>query len=378
MYPDLSNRIIDPPVARIAFSKIKGINFSTASRLLGMLGSPEQFFTMQPAALQASCGIDRRICDTGYRQSLLDAAEQESIYIKSKSISARFVGDDGYPRRLADCDDAPAMLYSVGPCNLNCLHSVAIVGTRHATPYGLDFVKHLVADLAATVDSLVIVSGLAYGIDVAAHRAALENGIPTVAVVAHGLNTIYPADHRDTAAHIVSQGGAIVTEYTSDSTIHRGNFLARNRIVAGLCDCTVVVESAAHGGALATARIASDYNRDVFAVPGRLSDPYSAGTNRLIASRTASLLPDADFLIQAMGWTPAAAPANEEPRLFRPVSDEEQRLLDIVAANPTFTSADIAAALAMPYARVADMLFRMEMDDMLISIPGGRYALPNY
>ncbi len=374
MYPDLSNRIIDPTVARIAFSKIKGINFSTASRLLGMLGSPEQFFTMQPAALQASCGIDRRICDTGYRQSLLDAAEQESIYIKSKSISARFVGDDGYPRRLADCDDAPAMLYSVGPCNLNCLHSVAIVGTRHATPYGLDFVKHLVADLAATVDSLVIVSGLAYGIDVAAHRAALENGIPTVAVIAHGLNTIYPADHRDTAAHIVSQGGAIVTEYTSDSTIHRGNFLARNRIVAGLADAAVIVESDIKGGAMATARIASAYGREVMAVPGRTTDSYSRGCNALIADNTASIIRSSDDLIEATGWTTRPKTETQTVMTFD-MTSEQKTVADYITAHPDHTVNDICIGLGISFSRLSAMLFEMEMADMIMTLPGGKFTV---
>lgn len=362
---------------KIALSMFKKLNLSTAREAIARAGGLDRFFSMSDAEM-AAAGIGADAFGMSRRRALMKDAGAEMAFAANSHIDTLFCLDEDYPRRLALCDDAPVLLYRLGSCNLDSAHMVAIVGTRHATAQGVDFTRRFVADLAAKIPDLVIVSGLAYGIDIAAHRAALDAGVPTVAVVAHGLDSIYPSAHRQSAAEIVRSGGAIVTEYPSGTAIMKPYFLARNRIVAGLCDCTVVVESAAHGGALATARIASDYNRDVFAVPGRLSDPYSAGTNRLIASRTASLLPDADFLIQAMGWTPAAAPANEEPRLFRPVSDEEQRLLDIVAANPTFTSADIAAALAMPYARVADMLFRMEMDDMLISIPGGRYALPNY
>ena len=166
---------IDPLVARIAFSKIKGINLSTATRLLGIVGSPENFFTLSSTALAASTGIDSRICDNTYRQALLDAARTEAEFIRQKNITADFIDSDRYPRRLSECDDAPSMIYSIGAANLDSLHTISVVGTRHATPYGLDFVKHLIADLASSLDSLVVISGLAYGIDVAAHRAALDN-----------------------------------------------------------------------------------------------------------------------------------------------------------------------------------------------------------
>lgn len=365
---------IDPLVAKIAFSRIRGINLSTARQLVGRIGSYENFFTLSQSALAATSGIDAKLTGQTYRQSLIEAATKESRFVTEKSITTRFFEDDNYPSRLLDCDDAPAMLYSIGKCNLNSLHTVAIVGTRHATPYGLDFVKHLVADLAQSLDSLVIISGLAYGIDVAAHRAALDASVPTLAVVAHGLNTIYPADHRSTAAKIVSEGGAIITEYQSDSAIHKGNFLARNRIVAGLADVVVVVESDIHGGALSTARIASAYSHEVMAVPGRVTDTYSRGCNALIADQTATIICSADDLINLMNWTAKPAPQTQTELNFE-MTPEQKTLTDHIIAHPDHTVNDICIALGIPFNRLTAMLFEMEMSDMIITLPGGHYAV---
>ncbi len=360
--------------AEIAFSKIKGINVSTATHLLGLIGSAEAFFTMPEAALAAMTRLDRKVCDTAYRCGLLEGAGKEARFIKSKSICARFIGNDNYPRRLRECDDAPAMVYQTGGCKLDAMHVVSIVGTRHATPYGIDFVKHLVTDLASSLDSLVIISGLAYGIDVAAHKAALEDGVPTVAVVAHGLNMIYPADHRDIAARIVGAGGAIVTEYTTDATIHRSNFLARNRIVAGLADATIIVESDRKGGAMSTARIASAYGREVMAVPGRTIDTYSRGCNDLIANQTATLIRSADDLIDALGWT--ARPKTEtQTTISFDMTPEQKIIADYIETHPDHTVNDICVGLGMSVNSLSSILFEMEMADMIITIPGGRYAV---
>lgn len=368
---------IDPLVARIAFSKIKGINHSTATRLLGIVGSPENFFTLSPVALAASTGIDSRICDNTYRQALLDAARNEAEFVRQKNITADFIDSDRYPRRLSECDDAPSMLYSIGPANLDSLHIISVVGTRHATPYGLDFVKHLIADLASSLDSLVVISGLAYGIDVAAHRAAFDNAVPTVAVVAHGLNTIYPADHRATAAQIVGEGGAIVTEYTSDAAIHKGNFLARNRIVAALADAVIVVESDTKGGAMSTARIANAYNREVMAVPGRTTDTYSRGCNELLARQTAAIIRSADDLIEALNWT-AKKPDCVQTDIEFEMTPEQKTVADYIIAHPDHTVNDICVGLGLPYHRLSAMLFEMEMNDMIITLPGGRFAVTNH
>lgn len=367
-------KTVDPLVARIAFSKVKGINYSTASRILAAIETPGRFFTLPSSTLSACCGINSRICDISLRLSLLQEAEKEAFFVKSKSINARFIGTDDYPRRLCDCDDAPAMLYSIGNCNPDSLHTVAIVGTRHATPYGLDFVRHLVKDLSDRLDSLIIISGLAYGIDVAAHRAALDNGVSTMAVVAHGLDTIYPADHRSTAAKIVKQGGAIITEYPSESPIHPGKFLARNRIVAGLADAVIVVESDIKGGALSTAANASAYNREVMAVPGRTTDTYSRGCNELIANQTASIIRSADDLISAMNWTQRQQSDKQTVLTFE-MTPEQQTIADHIISNPEHTVNDICVSLGMPFNQLSSILFDMEMNDMIITLPGGRFAV---
>ena len=365
---------VDPLQSRIAFSRVKGINLSTARIMIGRIGSPENFFTLGASALASATGIASSVTAPAYRASILEKAADECRFVRSKSITASFCTDPGYPHRLLDCDDAPAMLYSIGRCNLNSLHSVAIVGTRHATPYGIDFVRTLVADLAEALDSLVIVSGLAYGIDVAAHKAALDNHVPTVAVVAHGLNTIYPADHRSVATRIVGDGGAIVTEYTSADGIHKGNFLARNRIVAGLADVVIIVESDMRGGAMTTARIASAYNREVMAVPGRTSDTYSRGCNALIADCTARIVRSADDVISAMNWK--AKPRTEvQTELSFEISAEQQAVIDYIINHPDHTVNDICVGLSLPYQRLSALLFEMEMSDLIMTLPGGLFAV---
>lgn len=360
--------------SRIALSRVKGINLSTAKILLGRVGSPENFFTLGASALSASTGLPSSVTDQVYRSNIYDKAAEECRFVRDKAIKAMFCADDGYPRRLLECDDAPAMLYSIGRCNLDCLHSVAIVGTRHATPYGIDFVRNLVADLAASLDSLIIISGLAYGIDVAAHKAALEHGVPTVAVVAHGLNTIYPSDHRAIAARIINEQGSIVTEYTSADAIHKGNFLARNRIMAGLADVVIVVESDMRGGAMTTARIASAYNREVMAVPGRVTDTYSRGCNSLIADCTARIVRSAEDVFNAMNWQMIPTEESQTELSFT-MSPEQQTVADYIISHPDHTINDICVGLSIPYNILSAMLFDMEMSDVILTLPGGRFAV---
>lgn len=362
----------EPMLYKIAFSQIKRINLFTGGQLLNRIGSPQDFFKLPCAALAAKSGLDSRYTSDEYRRGILERAKDELQYIKEKNISARFFTDDNYPRRLLECDDAPTMLYSVGECNLDSLHSVAIVGTRHATPYGLRFTQELIYDLAAKLDSLVIVSGLAYGIDIAAHRAALDKGIPTVAVVAHGLSTIYPADHRQTAAQIVKESGGIITEYHSTADIHKGNFLARNRIVAGVADVVIVIESDIRGGAMTTARIASAYNREVMAVPGRTIDTYSRGCNELIAGCTAQIVRSADDVIEAMNWTTRAVESEQQSLQFD-IKPEQQRIIDYITAHPDHTHNEISVNLSIPIQQLMATLFTMEFADLIISLPGGRY-----
>lgn len=359
---------------RIAFSMIKGLNRSTATGLLARVGDEETFFSVPESSLSAITGIKNGVTETEYRHTLLSRAVTERDFTYNNRIDCRFFNDTCYPRRLLECEDAPVMIYSLGDCDLNSAHVIGVVGTRHATPYGMDFVSRLIADLSSMTDNLVIVSGLAYGIDVSAHKAAINNHIPTVGVLAHGLNTIYPADHRSVAARMISEGGMLLTEYPSSSQIHKGNFLARNRIIAGLCDCVVVIESGEKGGAMSTARMAQAYNRDVFAVPGRINDTYSRGCNYLIASQQACLLRNADDLVNIMGWQNTKVDGIQK-QLFPDITPERKQIIDFITANPDATINEMCVSLDLPYKILSDRLFQMEMDDIILTLPGGRYGL---
>lgn len=361
---------------RVALAGYRSMTSEIAERFeLGGI-SPEDFFTRRTVYLAQNSGIRPDFFNENRREEALRQARQELKFIADNHISPLFYSDDAYPARLRHCNDAPVMLYVLGDtAPMEAEHCVAIVGTRHCTPYGADFTRRLVKDLGERLDSLTIVSGLAYGADICAHRAALDNGIPTGAVFAHGLNTVYPADHRNDARTIVRQGGFLATEYSSASVVHRGNFLARNRIVAGLCDVTVVVESDLRGGAMSTARIASAYGREVMALPGRVNDTYSRGTNELIASNTATMVRDADDLIALMQWTTIAADGQQQELHFD-IPAEYEPVLKILREQGDASANELCVRLGMPFADLSALLFRMELDDCIVALPGSRYTLP--
>ena len=364
---------------RIALASVRGMGIELAQRLLDVMPDEATFFTTDSKTLGRLLQTNSKIIDADYRRKLLMAAGEEIKFIRDNGISATYFTDPGFPTRLLNAPDAPILLYSRGRCDLNRGKVVSIVGTRHATPYGTHFCETLIADLARHFKSdLAVVSGLAYGIDIAAHRAALHEDVPTVAVLAHGLNTIYPAMHRSTANEIVRSGGILLTDYTSHDYISRANFLARNRIVAALADCTIVVESAEKGGAMVTATIASSYNRDVFALPGRYTDQYSAGCNRLIARNVASMITSADDLAKAMRWeyTANASMAGRQRELFPELTAEEQRVFDFIKHNPenSVHISAIYATLQIPMSQLLGLLIDLEFKGVVTPFPGNRYA----
>lgn len=358
---------------KIAFASLRGINRVMAEELLARVGSERAFFDATRRQLASAMGFDNNLFDDDYRAKVVDEALRETDFIGANGIRPLYYTDKDYPVRLAECDDAPLMLFTLGSADFNSLHFISVVGTRHATPYGIDFVNHLVADLASTVaGGVAIVSGLAFGIDVAAHSAALKCGVPTIAVLAHGLNMIYPAQHRSVAVEMVRSGGALVSDYHSGAPVHKGNFVARNRIVAGLCDCLVVAESAVKGGALITANIASGYNRDVFALPGRSSDRYSAGCNRLIASNVAALVENASDVIAAMNWEIRETGPSQQS-LFVELSAQEQAVMDILARQGEASLNTLAIGLDMNAGRLMSLLIDMEFKGLIMAYPGGKY-----
>ncbi len=358
---------------RIAFASLRGITSALADQILARIGSEEAFFAATERQLSAMMGFSNKIFGADYRNALLEKAEHESHFIDDKGISPLYYSDDNYPARLRECPDAPLMLYTLGKCDLNDAITIAIVGTRHATPYGLEFTADLVNSLAAQVDHpVIIVSGLAFGIDIAAHRAAIRAGLPTVAVLAHGLNTIYPASHRSTASEIARGCGMLVTDYTTSAPVTKHNFLARNRIVAGLCDCTMIVESAEKGGAMATARIASEYGRDVFALPGRIADPYSAGCNTLIARNVAALVTSPADIIDSMRWQRKPTEATQQS-LFPELSEEETAVMDYLYEHGEARLNSLSIALNINIGRLTGLMIELEFKHLVTPFPGALY-----
>ena len=359
---------------QIAFASLRSMTRRLADELLSRIGGEEEFFCATESQLSALMGCRNKLFSDQYRNEILEKAKRELSFINENSITPLYYTDGNYPKRLSECDDAPLLLYTIGNCDLNSTHIVSIVGTRHATPYGIDFTMKLVENLSKKLDNLIIVSGLAYGIDIAAHRAALHYNVPTAAVLAHGLNTIYPAAHRNSAADIVHSRGSLISDYMSQDSLHKGNFIARNRIVAGLCDCLVVVESAEKGGALITANIAAGYNRDVMALPGRTSDPYSRGCNRLINRNVAALISDADDLINAMQWTPRADEGCQQP-LPLELSADEKAIIDKLTQQGEATINQLSISLSIPMSRLMPLLIDMEFNGLIITFPGGKFRL---
>lgn len=305
-------------------------------------------------------------------------ADKEMEWCERNNIDIIAYGSEPYPHNLMSCADAPLALFYRGTTRLNSPHIVSVVGTRDASPYGRDITHALVSRLKELVPDTLIVSGLAYGIDVIAHKAALEVGADTVGVLAHGLDTIYPAAHRSVARDIISHGG-LLTEYPSKTRGERQKFLHRNRIVAGMADCTVVVESKIHGGSLVTARQAGEYGREVYAFPARVGDITSEGCNNIIRDNKARLITSADDLVSLMGWHTSEEAAERRaqgivPSLFPNLSPEQQAIVDALRGGDLQQNT-LATKTQIPIGRMSALLFEMEMEGIVKAFAGGVYHL---
>ena len=363
-----------PLAYRIAFASLQGMGVDLARKLLDVVGSEERFFAMREKELRSLTRGRSKIYSDDYRRDCLGRAVREEAFVREHGIGATYFADGAYPHRLLEAPDAPAMIYTLGQCNLESGHVISIVGTRHATQYGTRWCDTMIGELAQRLPDLVVVSGLAYGIDIAAHRAALKHGVPTVAVLPRGLNRIYPAAHRNDAIAIAKRGGMLLTDYTSQDQVQKSNFLARNRIVAALSDCTVIVESAGSGGALVTASLAMSYNRDVMAVPGRCGDEFSAGCNKLIATNKAALITGADDLLAAMRWESASQPPRQLD-LFPELTQEEQAVVDVIRNHGKIHLNMLADVLHTPVYKLMSTLVELDCKNVIATLPGCRYAL---
>lgn len=309
----------------------------------------------------------------------LRRAEEELEWDVSNGVMPLCMNDENYPQRLKECDDAPLMLFYKGSVNLNQRRVISVVGTRRNTVYGEDLIRRFMAELRQLCPQVLVVSGLAYGVDILAHRHALQNGYPTVGVLAHGLDYLYPPRHRQTADEMVQKGG-LLTEFLTQTNADKVNFVRRNRIVAGVSDACIVVESAAHGGGLITASLARTYNREVFAFPGNVGSPYSEGCNNLIRDNVAGLINHAYDFVKSMGWEDDARLSRAhyegiERQLFPDLSTEEQQVVGVLRKNNDLQINMLSVQAGIPIAKLSAILFTLEMKGVLKALPGGIYHL---
>ena len=306
-------------------------------------------------------------------------AEFELKFMQEHQIRAITLNDDDYPQRLRECADAPIILYYKGNADLNQSKIISIVGTRQCTQYGIDLIRRFVSDLRRHCPEVLIVSGLAYGVDINAHRQALAQGYPTVAVLAHGLDHIYPYHHRDTAAQMLNHGG-LLTEFMTQTNADKPNFVRRNRIVAGLSDAVIVIESKSKGGGLITADIAQSYNRAVFAYPGAVGMPCSEGCNNLIRDNVAALISNADDFVRAMGWQDEtkrreALSDGIERNLFPDLSPEESSIVKQLQQTNDLQLNILSVKTGIPIGHLTALLFQLEMKGVIKPLAGGMYHL---
>lgn len=359
---------------KIGIGLIPKIGPVLTRRLVSYCGSAEAVFREKRANLEKIPGIGDKLADNVFKNNVLKLAEEETDFIEKNKVNALYYLDALYPERLKHCEDAPVVIFTKGITDYNRPKVLSIVGTRNPTDYGKELCSQLIGDLASGHPDLLIVSGLAYGIDICSHKLALKNKMDTVAVLAHGFTVIYPAIHRETARQIIDQG-ALVTEFIHDVQPEPNNFVKRNRIIAGMADATVVVESGEQGGALITADIANSYSRDVFAFPGRIYDNYSTGCNRLIKTNRAALIEDARDIEYLMGWQKTEPGKKQElqKELFVELTSDESALLKAIRESSGLTIDQLSLCCEMPVSKASASLLSLEFHGLVKCLPGKLY-----
>ena len=356
----------------LALQKIDGVGDIMAKKLLQHCGSAEAIFSSKSAQLASIDGVGKILLQNLKNKAVLQHAETELRFIQKNDINVTYFKDENYPDRLKHCVDGPTLLFTSGNINLKKQHIISIVGTRQITPYGIDFCKNLIAQLAPL--NPIIVSGFAYGVDIVAHQAAMENNLQTIGILAHGLNQIYPKTHKKYMSKM-EQNGGFMTEFWSDSNPEKENFVKRNRIVAGISEATIVIESADKGGSLITANLANDYNRDVFAVPGRITDKYSQGCNNLIKTQRAHLLSSAADILYILNWDMDKKEKTIQKQLFIDLEPVEQKVFDFLQKNGKEQMDIIALTCELPIFKVSSILLNMELKGVVRPLPGKLFEI---
>lgn len=369
------NADINEQVSILALSRVQAQNPALLRQIMDIAGSAKELFDNLDYINDILPGVSPTLVAALRDKSIVERALREMEFVQKNGIKLTCLNDSDYPARLFECSDAPIALYSLGDVPFNAHRIVSIVGTRHATEYGKELCTAFVRDLARMLPGTLVVSGLAYGIDICAHRAAVEAGLPTVGVLAHGLDRIYPQAHRSVAKKMIEQGGGLLTEFMSESNPLPPFFVQRNRIVAGMADATVVVESASKGGSLITASMAQGYSRDVFAFPGRVNDQYSCGCNELVCRNRAALITSAYDFVEAMNWGDGvSAKKSVQAELFPEFTPDEARLVELLKSSSDGLQINqLVVKTDMPINELMPLLFDMEMKGYVKAVAGGCY-----
>jgi len=361
----------DNLVYQISLTLVPGVGNVLAKKLLSHCGSAEAVFSEKKKLLLKIPGIGQTVADAIANHKVQERVNDEIAFLEKYSIEPLFYLDAAYPQRLKECHDAPIILYYKGNVDLNAEKILAVVGTRTPTDYGRLTCDKIIAEL----DDVLIVSGLAYGIDSCAHRASLKYGLKTIGVLAHGLDRIYPPQNDHLAKEMLTHGG-LVTEFMSKTNPDRENFPQRNRIVAGMADAVLVIETASRGGSLITATLANSYNRDVFCVPGKVTDTKSAGCNRMIRSNRAALVESGEQIKEMMGWDENSAKVGVvQQSLFPTLSPDEEVIYKILETNKESSIDFIVHNADMTASKVSAALLNMEFEDIVKALPGRMYKL---
>jgi DNA processing protein len=351
----------------LALLRVDGVGDIMAKKLLTHFGTAENVLNANPKQLAAIDGVGSVLLQNFKDKTIFEKAQRELDFIRDNDIDILTFQDENYPERLKHCIDGPVLLFSAGYISLKNRKIISIVGTRQITSYGTEFCRKLIEDLAPL--DPIIVSGFAYGVDIVAHQLAMENNLQTIGVLAHGLNQIYPKTHKKYMAKM-EQNGGFMTEFRSTSNPDKENFVRRNRIVAGMTEATIVIESADKGGSLITANMANDYNRDVFAVPGRITDKYSMGCNNLIKTQKANVLTSAADLIYILNWDITKENKPIQKQLFVTLDPDEQKVYDYLLKTGKELMDIIALNCDFPIYRISGLLLNMELKGVIRPLPG--------
>jgi DNA processing protein len=359
-------------IYKIAFSKLHGIGPVRAAQIISKIGSPEELFSNSLKTIWQETGLSKSILKAMKKEEALESAENQHNYNLKHGINCHFFLDKDYPRRLKQCGDPPIIIYSKGKMELNHSKVVSIVGTRNLTNYGSKILHELIESFKN--EQIQIVSGLAYGVDILAHRLCIEHGLETIGVLGHGLDRIYPFKHRSTALEMMENGG-LVTEYMINTNPDRENFPMRNRIVAGMADATIVIESKIKGGSIITAELANDYSRDVFAFPGDVDRPFSEGCNDLIRKQKAHLITSGNDFLTFMNWKESKKKQVQQKQLFHDLTSEEGKIVHLLEIESELHADVLCMKSGITPSQMNVHLFNLEMANVIQQLPGKRFKL---